>query len=89
MADGVTEVEKVAKTAFTLIARYNVGFNANGAENNFLEELLDSFESRMTWVKSDIYTRSYKKLLKKGQLTIFRRSVSYSVKYHLRTLFKL
>lgn len=45
MADGVAEVEKVTETAFTLVAGYDIGFNAYGTKDNFSEELLDPFQS--------------------------------------------
>lgn len=53
MANGVTEVEKVAETAFTFIVGYNVGFNTHGTEDDFSEELLDSFKSGAACVMLD------------------------------------
>lgn len=46
MSNGVAEVEKVAETTFTLVVRYDMGFNTYGAKDDSLEETLDSFKSR-------------------------------------------
>lgn len=62
MANGVTEVEKVAETAFTLVVGHDMGFNAYGAKNDFSEELLDSFKSGAAWTMLDICSCNYMKI---------------------------
>lgn len=54
MSNGVAEVEKVAETAFTLVIRYDIGFNTYGAKDDPLEDILNSFKSRAAWAVSDI-----------------------------------
>lgn len=62
MANGVAEVEKVAETTFTFVVGYDMGFNAHGAEDDFSEELLDSFKSGVAWTMLDTYICNYMKI---------------------------
>jgi len=44
MTNRVSEVEQISEPTFTLISRYNMGLDLDGAKNDSLEEFFDIFQ---------------------------------------------